>query len=122
MAARPRRRLTGSGPAHIDRQVAAGEPRRLIYTCFLLVGRPSGAPTVGGWRSEACMDLSLDEASRAAQELVTAVLARHPGLAAARAAEPLGHDPKLWAQLCEAGLPGLAVAEEHDGGGAGLHA
>ncbi|KPM52052.1 acyl-CoA dehydrogenase [Frankia sp. R43] len=68
------------------------------------------------------MDLSLDEASRAAQELATAVLARSPGLAAARAAEPLGHDPTLWAQLCATGLPGLAIAEKHDGGGAGLHA
>ncbi|MBL7548716.1 acyl-CoA dehydrogenase [Frankia sp. AgB1.9] len=68
------------------------------------------------------MDLSLDEASAAARDLVEAVLARHPGLAAARAAEPLGYDPKLWAELCAAGLPGLAVGVEHDGGGAGLHA
>ncbi|EFC86699.1 acyl-CoA dehydrogenase [Parafrankia sp. EUN1f] len=68
------------------------------------------------------MDLSLDEASRAAQELATAVLTRSPGLAAARAAEPLGHDPTLWAQLCATGLPGLAIPEKHDGGGAGLHA
>ncbi|CAO5177293.1 hypothetical protein FAIPA1_30279 [Frankia sp. AiPs1] len=68
------------------------------------------------------MDLSLDEASRAARELARAVLARSRGLASAREAEPLGHDPALWAQLCEAGLPGLAVPEEFDGGGAGLHA
>src|SRR5262245_34606134 len=68
------------------------------------------------------MDLLLGEASRAARERVTAVLARQPGLAAARAAERLGHAPNLWAQRWEAGLPGRAVAEDHDGGGAGLHA
>ncbi|MBL7518121.1 acyl-CoA dehydrogenase family protein, partial [Frankia sp. CNm7] len=68
------------------------------------------------------MDLSLDEVSRATRELALAVLARNPGLSAARSAEPLGHDPALWAALCAAGLPGLAVAEEHGGGGTGLHA
>jgi alkylation response protein AidB-like acyl-CoA dehydrogenase len=68
------------------------------------------------------MDLSLDEASRAARELVGAVLARWPGLAAARDAEPRGHDPRLWSQLCATGLAGLAVPAEQDGGGTGLHA
>lgn len=68
------------------------------------------------------MDLSLDEAARAARDLTLAVLARHPGPAAARAAEPLGHDPKLWSELSAAGLPGLAIAVEHEGGGADLHA
>ncbi|WP_045878825.1 acyl-CoA dehydrogenase family protein [Pseudofrankia sp. DC12] len=68
------------------------------------------------------MDLSVDEAGRAAGELAAAVLARRPGLVAAREAEPSGHDPALWAELCAAGLAGLAVAEELDGGGTGLHA
>ncbi|OHV34793.1 MULTISPECIES: acyl-CoA dehydrogenase family protein [Pseudofrankia] len=68
------------------------------------------------------MDLALDETALAARDLVRAVLARHPGLAPARAAQPLGHDPGLWDDLRAAGLPGLAVGAEHGGGGAGLHA
>src|SRR5262245_18057377 len=62
----------------------------------------------------------LDDAARAARESTLAVLARHPGRQAAREAEPLGHHPKLWADLCAAGLPGLAV-DAADGGGAPLH-
>ena len=38
----------------------------------------------------------------------------------AREAEPLGHDPKLWAELCTIGIPGIGVADELGGGGAGL--
>ncbi|MBX6388373.1 MAG: acyl-CoA dehydrogenase family protein, partial [Frankia sp.] len=68
------------------------------------------------------MDLSWDEASLAARELVGAVLARHPDRSAARAAEPLGHSPGLWAELGSAGLPGIAVDERAGGGGAGLSA
>jgi alkylation response protein AidB-like acyl-CoA dehydrogenase len=37
-----------------------------------------------------------------------------------RAAEPLGYDPKLWAELVAFGIPMMRVAEEHGGGGGGL--
>jgi alkylation response protein AidB-like acyl-CoA dehydrogenase len=69
------------------------------------------------------MDLSLDEMAQAAVDAVDAVCVGQsaPGRPSwARDAEPLGHDPKLWAELCAIGLPGLAVAEELGGGGADL--
>ncbi len=69
------------------------------------------------------MDLSLDEMSQAAVAAVQAVCVgqQAPGRPSwARDAEPLGHDPKLWAELCAIGLPGLAVAEQYGGGGADL--
>jgi alkylation response protein AidB-like acyl-CoA dehydrogenase len=69
------------------------------------------------------MDLSLDEMAQAAVDAVKAVCVGQsaPGRPSwARDAEPLGHDPKLWAELCAVGLPGLAVAEEYGGGGADL--
>jgi alkylation response protein AidB-like acyl-CoA dehydrogenase len=69
------------------------------------------------------MDLSLDEMAQAAVDAVNAVCVGQsaPGRPSwARDAEPLGHDPKLWAELCAIGLPGLAVAEEQGGGGADL--
>jgi 3-oxochol-4-en-24-oyl-CoA dehydrogenase len=69
------------------------------------------------------MDLSLDEMSQAALAAVQAVCFAQepPGRPSwAREAEPLGHDPKLWAELCAIGLPGLAVSEEYGGGGADL--
>lgn len=37
-----------------------------------------------------------------------------------RAAEPLGFDSELWAQVVELGLTSMAVPEEHGGDGAGL--
>ncbi|HEX4017784.1 MAG TPA: acyl-CoA dehydrogenase family protein [Frankiaceae bacterium] len=69
------------------------------------------------------MDLSLDEMAQAAVDAVNAVCVGQspPGRPSwARDAEPLGHDPKLWAELCAIGLPGLAVPEEQGGGGADL--
>jgi len=81
------------------------------------------------------MDLSMDETSAAARDLVRTVLARQAGgggtgrgaggaggggVGCAREAEPLGHDPKLWGELCAAGLPGLAVDDRHGGGGGDL--
>lgn len=69
------------------------------------------------------MDLSLDEVSEAARDAVRAVCVGQTGVAGpgrAREAEPLGHDPKLWAELCTIGIPGIAVADELGGGGVGL--
>ncbi|MCW2548419.1 MAG: acyl-CoA dehydrogenase protein [Mycobacterium sp.] len=71
------------------------------------------------------MDLSLDEVSEAARDAVRAVCAGSSGVASpirARESEPFGHDPKLWAELCSIGLPGLGVAETLGGGGADLPA
>ncbi len=69
------------------------------------------------------MDLSLDEMAQAAVAAAAAVCVSQtpPGRPSwARDAEPLGHDPKLWTELCSIGLPGLAVAESLGGGGADL--
>src|ERR1700761_2916653 len=69
------------------------------------------------------MDLSLDEMAQAAVAAAEAVVVSQtpPGRPSwARDAEPLGHDPKLWTELCSIGLPGLAVAEELGGGGGDL--
>jgi alkylation response protein AidB-like acyl-CoA dehydrogenase len=71
------------------------------------------------------VDLSLDEVSEAARDAVHAVCVGPSGLAgplSARESEPLGHDSKLWAELCGIGLPGLGVAEALGGGGADLPA
>lgn len=64
------------------------------------------------------MDLSLDGAQLALGDLVRRLLAGGP--AAARAAEPLGYDPALWARLAEAGIVGMGLPETDGGGGAGL--
>ena len=69
------------------------------------------------------MDLSLDEMSEAARDAVRAVCLSPAGLASplkAREAEPLGHDPKFWSELCGIGLPGLGVPEALGGGEAEL--
>jgi len=69
------------------------------------------------------VDLSLDESAEAARDAVRAVCAGPSGVAGpqkARESEPFGHDPKLWAELCGIGLPGLGVSEELGGGGAQL--
>lgn len=69
------------------------------------------------------MDLSLDEVSEAARDAVRAVCLGSQGQASptrAREAEPLGHDPKFWTELCAIGLPGLGAPEASGGGGADL--
>jgi alkylation response protein AidB-like acyl-CoA dehydrogenase len=71
------------------------------------------------------VDLSLDETAEAARDAVHAVCAGSGGVTGAqraRDAEPFGHDPKFWADLCGIGLPGLGVAEDLGGGGAQLPA
>ncbi len=68
------------------------------------------------------MNLDHDEMAAATAEAVRALLAKRWDVSAARAAEPLGHDPKLWSDLCGIGLPGLGVAEEVGGAGASLAA
>jgi alkylation response protein AidB-like acyl-CoA dehydrogenase len=69
------------------------------------------------------VDLSFDEVAEAARDAVRAVCAGPAGIASpirARESEPFGHDPKLWAELCSVGVPGLGVAEELGGGGVDL--
>jgi alkylation response protein AidB-like acyl-CoA dehydrogenase len=68
------------------------------------------------------MDQTLDELAAATRETVRSVLARQSDLSAVRVAEPLGHDPKLWTELCSLGLPGLGVDERLGGAGANLPA
>jgi alkylation response protein AidB-like acyl-CoA dehydrogenase len=71
------------------------------------------------------VDLSLDEVSEAARDAVRAVCVGPTGQASplrAREAEPLGHDPKFWAELCDIGLPGLGASEAFGGGGVELPA
>jgi alkylation response protein AidB-like acyl-CoA dehydrogenase len=51
-----------------------------------------------------------------AQELLAA---RSPWAKVREAAEAGAYDDALWRELCELGWPGIAVAEEHGGGGLG---
>lgn len=64
-------------------------------------------------------DLSEDQydIKRTARDLLDK---RSPWAAVRAAAEGGGEDAGLWAELCELGWPGIAVAEEHGGSGLGM--
>ncbi|MHB1537009.1 MAG: acyl-CoA dehydrogenase family protein [Solirubrobacteraceae bacterium] len=68
------------------------------------------------------MNLALSDEQVLLREAARGALRRHRTLEAARAALDEGRAalPDLWATACEAGWPGLLVAQEH--GGAGLDA
>jgi alkylation response protein AidB-like acyl-CoA dehydrogenase len=66
------------------------------------------------------MRLDLGEDQRAIEEVFSAFFRRESSVAVVRAAEPLGFDPRLWAQLAELGGPGMGAPESAGGGGAGL--
>jgi alkylation response protein AidB-like acyl-CoA dehydrogenase len=66
------------------------------------------------------MDLGLSDDQRAIEEVFTAFFTKESPPSAARAAEPLGFDPSLWARLAKTGAPGMAAPESAGGGGAEL--
>jgi alkylation response protein AidB-like acyl-CoA dehydrogenase len=65
------------------------------------------------------MDLDLTPEQELLQESVRGLVARHCPLAVVRELEddPVGYSPVLWAQLAEAGLCGMTIAEEFGGSG-----
>jgi len=66
------------------------------------------------------VDLDLSDDEHAIRELFTSFFAREAPAAVARASEPLGFDPTLWAQIREIGAPGMGVPAVFGGGGATL--
>ena len=66
------------------------------------------------------MDLTLDADQESTRELLRRLLAQEVPSSVVREAEPLGHSPALWATLAGAGIPGMGMAAELGGGGAGL--
>ena len=66
------------------------------------------------------MDLGLDPEQEQLVETVGALLGKHSSPERVRAAEPLGFDEPLWAQLLELGVVSMAVDEERGGWGASL--
>jgi alkylation response protein AidB-like acyl-CoA dehydrogenase len=66
------------------------------------------------------VDLGLSPDQQAIAELFDGFFTNEAPPAVARAAEPLGFDPDLWAKVIELGAPGMGSAVEHGGGGASL--
>jgi alkylation response protein AidB-like acyl-CoA dehydrogenase len=66
------------------------------------------------------MDFDLTEDQREIKSTARSLLAARSPWAAVRAAAERGaYDGALWDELCSLGWPGIAVAEEHGGGGLG---
>lgn len=66
------------------------------------------------------MKLDLAEEQRLLEESFARFFTAESTPARVRAAEPLGFDPKLWAELVEMGVPAMRAPEEKGGGGASL--
>jgi alkylation response protein AidB-like acyl-CoA dehydrogenase len=66
------------------------------------------------------VDLTLTGDQDAMVDLVAGFLARESPPAVVRDAEPLGHDPELWARAVEIGLAGLGAPEALGGSGASV--
>jgi alkylation response protein AidB-like acyl-CoA dehydrogenase len=66
------------------------------------------------------VNLGLSEEQRAVREVFADLFAKEASPERVRAAEPLGHDPQLWAKLIATGALGVAVPESLGGGGGGL--
>jgi alkylation response protein AidB-like acyl-CoA dehydrogenase len=66
------------------------------------------------------VDLGLSPDQVAITELFDGFFGNEAPPTVARAAEPLGFDPGLWAKVIELGAPGMGSAIEHGGGGACL--
>ncbi len=67
------------------------------------------------------MDFDLSEDQYDIKRTARDLLDKRSGWSAVRAAgEGGGEDGTLWAELCELGWPGIAVAEEHGGSGLGM--
>ncbi len=67
------------------------------------------------------MDFGLTDEQQAIKETAREMLAARCPLAKVReAAEARAYDDSLWAEICELGWPGIAIAEEHGGQGLGV--
>ena len=66
------------------------------------------------------MKLSLSEDQALLRESFSKLLRAESTPARVRAAEPLGHDPALWASLVAFGIPAMRASEAAGGGGMGL--
>lgn len=67
------------------------------------------------------MNFDFDDDQREIKRTAHDLLASRSSWARVReAAESGAYDPALWAELCELGWPGIAIAEEHGGQGLGL--
>jgi len=69
---------------------------------------------------EGAIDLALSQDQADILELVGALCARECPSSLVRASEALGFAPALWRSCAAIGLPGMAVAAERGGGGAGF--
>jgi alkylation response protein AidB-like acyl-CoA dehydrogenase len=66
------------------------------------------------------MELGLSDDQKTLLEVFNTFFAKEAPPTVARAAEPLGFDRRVWERLLETGAPGMGVAEDAGGGGAGL--
>ena len=68
----------------------------------------------------AALNLGLTEEQQFVRETFSTLFGREASGPAVRAAEPLGHDAALWAQIIATGALGVGVPEEVGGGGGGV--
>lgn len=66
------------------------------------------------------MNLALTEDQQFVRQTFSALFGKEADPARVRAAEPLGHDPDLWAHLIATGALGVGIPEDIGGGGGGL--
>ena len=66
------------------------------------------------------MDLRLSEDEEATRDALRRLLEREVGSDVVRAAEPLGHSPKVWTSLAAAGIPAMGMPGPLGGGDADL--
>jgi alkylation response protein AidB-like acyl-CoA dehydrogenase len=66
------------------------------------------------------LNLGLTEEQQFVRGTFSALFGKEASPAKVRAAEPLGHDPTLWAQMIATGALGVGVPEDVGGGGGGI--
>jgi alkylation response protein AidB-like acyl-CoA dehydrogenase len=66
------------------------------------------------------VNLALTEEQQFVRQTFFALFGKEADSARVRAAEPLGHDPDLWAHLIATGALGVGIPEDIGGGGGGL--
>jgi len=66
------------------------------------------------------VNLALTEDQQFVRQTFSALFGKEADPARVRAAEPLGHDPDLWAHLIATGALGVGIPEDVGGGGGGL--
>jgi alkylation response protein AidB-like acyl-CoA dehydrogenase len=66
------------------------------------------------------VNLALTEEQQFVRQTFSGLFGKEADPARVRAAEPLGHDPDLWAHLISTGALGVGVSEDSGGGGGGI--